>query len=293
MKIQRLCVGLACLSRVLLLATLSQQALAQGFIDLDFEDATIVQVPSSGFNTVDFASAFPGWVGCIAGVPQASAIYDNLLLDSSGIAIIDANDRFGGPIQGSYSLVLQAGYLLWQSPLQNADVSIAQTGVVPPGARSLLFDAELSGAAASFAVSLNGQALPIVAVSAGSGYAEYGADVSAFDGEVATLAFTVFPQQPHFGDNEMVLDAIQFSFQPIPEPSVAPLLALGCLLLFLRDAPSASSVSGALVSVTWDTDSYSAWNSKLFAMRSYRSDISAFCVVPKPRVNLSVPSAIK
>lgn len=96
--------------------------------------------------------------------------------------------------------------------------SIAQTALVPAGTQSFLFKGRGIGPGASLVVSLGGQDLPYIALSNGPNYTLYGADVSAFAAQTATLAFSA--PSPQF-----LIDDIQFSPLAIPEPTF---LALTC-----------------------------------------------------------------
>jgi len=74
-------------------------------------------------------------------------------------------------------------------------------------------------------------------LSNGANYVIYGADISSFAGQNLELEFSA----PRYAfDNNWNIDSIRFSNQPIPEPGVFGLFALGPLLLtnrFLRRKP--------------------------------------------------------
>ena len=207
--------------------------MGQGFVNLDFESAVVVPVSGDPYNRVQFHLAFPGWTGYIGTNVQGLALYNNLFLDSSGIGIIDTNSSpgvLGTVIQGKYTAMLEAGLELGTS--QSANTSLSQTGLVPAGVQSLIFDAE--GSVNSFGVTLNGQTLSLVLLSSSPNYNVYGADIESWTSQTATLAFTVFAQQPHVNNNILYLDNIQFSTSPVPEPSTLGLAALGGLALVWR-----------------------------------------------------------
>jgi hypothetical protein len=65
----------------------------------------------------------------------------------------------------------------------------------------------------------------------GANYTLYGADIHALAGQTAELDFTLLG---NVDINTIFLDSIQFSSQPIPEPGVYGLAALGALLLGWR-----------------------------------------------------------
>ena len=170
----------------------------------------------------------------IGGVQQTAALYDTATLDTSAISIIDDlwSNPFGrpaGPIQGDFTAILIAGLSPTLPGAQPVDVRLAQTGLVPVGTDSLEFKALTywSDPSQSFAVSLGGQTLSLIPLQAGTNYTLYGADIHDWAGQTAELAFTAIAENPHVIDNYLYLDSIQFSTEPIPEPGVFALLALG------------------------------------------------------------------
>jgi hypothetical protein len=80
-------------------------------------------------------------------------------------------------------------------------------------------------------VTLNGQPLSLIPLSSTGNVTEYGADITAWAGQIATMAFTAFPQVPHNSVNTLFLDAVQFSPFSVPEPSPLSLFALGAFLI--------------------------------------------------------------
>ena len=222
---------------LLLRAVLSAQG--QGtFQNLGFESATIV--PVSGGPFVDFTQAFPGWTGYVGGVQQFLTMYDSLAMSTAGFSIIDTNyapvygwGSTGGLIQGRYTAVLMSGVT---GPGQSSDATITQTGLVPVGTESLWFKAQFApfSSSGSFGVTLGGQTLSLVPVASGADYTLYGADVHAFAGQTAEMAFTVFAYPQQFAADYLFLDSIQFSNQPVPEPGVFSLWALGAVLVGWR-----------------------------------------------------------
>jgi hypothetical protein len=141
------------------------------------------------------------------------------------LAILSSN--FVEAIPGNaYTILLQAGIGL-EHP-----ASISQTGLIPPTAESILFQASFPYAA-GWQVSIGGQAIPVTQISTvDASYRVYAGDVSAFAGEVETLEFTAL--EGSGPTVNLYLDAISFSSSPIPEPSVLCLSAFGGLLLAWR-----------------------------------------------------------
>jgi len=226
------------------LLSLAETCFAQGFVNLNFESASLVPVPGDAYNRVQFAQAFPGWTGTVGGVQQTLALSNLLFLDSSGITIINSNFdsslflTYGHPlgvIQGNYTAILQSGNTLAPNP-QPADTTLSQTALVPIGTQSLLFKAyEAFDQNRQFLfVTLGGQTLFLTPLSTGSNYTLYGANVSAWAGQTAELAFTLLAENPHANNELVSLDAIQFSTQSVPEPSTFALAALGALFLGFR-----------------------------------------------------------
>jgi len=198
------------------------RALGQGtFQNLNFEAAQLVPIPSDPFNSVEFGSAFPGWTGYINGQVQATTRPNGIPLGQPGqtpfIAILAPPGWSSW--QGSYSV----GFAAATSSGSFIPVALVQTGLVPSQAQSLQFLAVYAPA-----VYLGGQLLPSVSLGTGPSISTlFGVDVSGFAGQTLELRF-----QPNLGIDYM--DAIQFSNQPIPEPSVFGLLGLGALLLGRR-----------------------------------------------------------
>jgi hypothetical protein len=223
------------------LLSLAESGFPQGFTNLNFESATIVQ---TGGSSVQFNQAFPGWTGTVGGVQQTLALYNDVYLDTAGIAIIDHNwtnsaaynngggyPPISGLIQGNYTAILMSGNTSGANP-QPADTTLSQTSLVPIGIQSLQFKAyEAFDSLGSFAVTLGGQTLSLTTLGTGADYTLYGANVSQWAGQTAQLAFTAFGENPHVDDEYLYLDSIQFSTQSVPEPSAFALAALGALFL--------------------------------------------------------------
>jgi hypothetical protein len=208
-----------CFAVVLIL--LLQNSIGQDFVNLDFEDSIITSSQPS-FQGFNYGTAnVPGWVeyngwsdSNYAG--GASLIYNNQTLDNPDVSIWDTT-YFRPAIEGDYSVYLYGGSAAYALtyPGWPTGASISQTGQIPATAKSISFEGY------GFQVSFNGQLLSFTGGSA---------DISAFAGQTGELVFAV-PWQ-----SQGVLDDIQFSTQPVPEPSFFGLLALGCVLFGLRRA---------------------------------------------------------
>jgi len=192
---------------------------AQGFVNLNFESAVIQTNLGTTFY-VDPSKAIPGWTAYANTSALNTIGYNTISLGGAAVFIEDTNAPSGGgplPIQGKYSVFLQGS-----TPAAAGTASIGQTGTIPISTLSLSFFARLGG---TVLVSLDGQSLPFQAIGTGANYTIYEADVSSYAGQTGQLLFTA-PVQ-----NEALLDNIQFSTTPVPEPSAVALAALGGLLL--------------------------------------------------------------
>lgn len=207
----------------ILLLVICQSGWAQPFTNLNFESVN-ASLTSPG--QILPINVLPGWAFSL--VP----IYDGISFGGAMISLQDSNTTGGSvgfsvlPLQGNYSVLLQGSTLAAATT-----ASIGQTGTIPNTAQSLTFFAEMGG---TVQVSFSGQALSFVAISNTLNYTVYGADISPFAGQTGQLLFTV-PVQ-----NSALLDNIQFSSVPIPEPSVVALGVLGACVLgfhFRRNRP--------------------------------------------------------
>jgi len=203
----------------------------QSFTNLDFEAANVpILAPGEPGGFVPVADATPGWRVFLEGVESPAVFYNDPILSSSAVMLSGPNFVFlGSPIpaiEGRFSVYLNAGGSTILHP-----ATISQTGLVPSGSMSI--QARIFATSPDFIVSLNGTPIAMYPLSVSSGYTTYGGDISAFSGQMATLAFTAPPTaaNPFF---RIGLDAISFSPMPVPEPSVIALAAIGALLLGLR-----------------------------------------------------------
>jgi len=184
-------------------------AVGQGtFQNLDFEAARVVFLQDADIATTN---ALPGWaafsgpteLSVIAYNPNGATFEPVALYGSNALTVIG----------GSFSVDLIGGG------------SVRQTGVVPADAQLLLFKERRFGVSALL-VSLNGQDLSYAARSTGTNYTLYGADISAFAGQTATLRFFVSSLQ-----GSCVIDDIEFA---VPEPSALALIGIGGCVAALR-----------------------------------------------------------
>ena len=223
---------------LLTMALAGPSADAQAFRNLNFEAANpIVIVGDSDYPyAVTAASALPFWTVYLGSVQQTE-VQQNAF--NTGEAVVDifgpnypaANlaTIFPGTIDGRFSVLLQQGGNPDQSgELVNA--SIAQTGLVPTGSRSLQFKA-WTFPFTQFSVTFDGNSLIPVVLGSSAGYLLYGVDISSYAGEVGTLEFSAL-QSP--GASWLGLDDITFSTQVVPEPTPMILTGIAGLLFAIR-----------------------------------------------------------
>jgi hypothetical protein len=210
---------------VILLLFLWQTGFSQGFVNLNFESAQIIPIPDGDFGpeTIATSNAVPGWTVYYGfsgtSQQQTEMTYNDFALGSTFVTLFATN---GQQIAGNFSVYLQGGST---APA----ASISQTGLVPVGSQSLLFDAQ-PGVPSLLTVSLGGQNISFNAISNGPNYTLYGGDISAFAGQTEQLMFSALEEN----GNDWNIDNIQFSTSPVPEPSELALGALGALLLGFR-----------------------------------------------------------
>lgn len=175
------------------------------FQNLDFESAHNLNLSGPG-GSVAVTNALPGW-SAFSGTNQLSAIYYNDFAIVHPVALYGSNSMV---ISGLFTVFLYNGG------------SIRQTGLVPGDAESLFFKRR-GNRPTLLEISLGGQSLSCTAIFSGPDYTLFGADVSAFAGQTASL--TILSPGLDF------IDDFEFSPQIIPEPSLVSLLSLGGLLL--------------------------------------------------------------
>jgi hypothetical protein len=206
------------------LFSFTQLALAQSFVNLDFNSAYIPFGTPSG-STVAASDAIPGWTGYLGVNQQTSVLYDTLALGSAEIAILDSNSQVPGIPGNSYTVVLQAGY--GGTGVGNLSASIAQTASIPSTAKTILFEASLPYSA-GWQVTIAGQNIPVTEISSiNSGLGVYAGNVSAYAGQLDTLEFTALSGTG--STVNLFLDSISFSNSAIPEPSEFALFTAGAL----------------------------------------------------------------
>lgn len=195
---------------------------AQGFVNLNFENATFT--PGRFGGTVSATNAIPGWTPYYAGGAANFINSNGVSLGGAMISLEDTNNRQYPQVQGKYFLLLQAGF-----SGDSSSVSVGQTGQIPLTAQSLVFWGYVSP---SVQISFNGNPLTVANIGAGPNiYSIYQADISPYAGQIGELLFT----SPYTSVATVaILDNIQFSTTPVPEPGTLALVGLGAVGLGWR-----------------------------------------------------------
>ena len=197
----------------------------QAFQNLDFEDSSIVtSIPfGNGFNggTADV----PGWTsynayGDVNYSGGMTLIYDDRTLDEPTVALWDSS--LTTPLQGQYSIFMYGGSGF--AGVSHTNAAIGQTGQIPVTAKSITY---LAQGLETLEVSFKGQMLSVSPIATTPNYTVYGADISAYAGQTGELLFNIDASVGGTG----LLDDIQFSASPVPEPDWLGFFVLGGLLL--------------------------------------------------------------
>ena len=152
---------------------------------------------------------------------SGSIAYNTVGIGGAAITLHDSMSTHFQPLQGNYSILLQGSQA--NTPTSSA---IGQTGQIPVDSLSVRYWAYPGS---NLQLTFGGQLIPVTILSSTASYNVFGGNVSAFAGQTAELRFTALAHTAGLIDN------IQFSNQPIPEPSVFCLIGLGALL-FCRQA---------------------------------------------------------
>jgi hypothetical protein len=197
-----------------------QRSHSQGFVNLNFERATVVFAGDS-FH-IYASNAIPGWTAYLGGNPQTIIGYDTVSLGGAAVFLQDTTNNVGGlaPLQGLYSVLLEGS-----TASTPTTAALGQTGQIPESARSLTFLLSLNS---SLQVTFDAQNIPLVQLGSAPNYDIMGGDISSFAGQTGQLLFAA-PPSTGYG----LFDDIQFSSASIPEPETLALFSCGALLLGL------------------------------------------------------------
>jgi len=132
MKIEPTMTNIRSIHLAIALLAVAVEGFSQGFVNLDFEDATFVSDPSSPYfpNAVYASNAIPGWLPYVAGNPVSLVYSNDISLGGGAISIIGANYWSPPQIQGQYYILL-AGV---NYPGNETTASIGQTAQIPNNA---------------------------------------------------------------------------------------------------------------------------------------------------------------
>jgi hypothetical protein len=194
------------------------------FFNLNFEFS---RTPNSGVpnDSVPITNALPGWSGFIAGSRVSTVLYDDYPLGSPAISLEDSHGNFGA-IDGNYSAIV-----FGETGATGAvSGTISQTGIIPAPTLSLLVKMRIGDTTLPPVVTLGGQSLNMIPLQTLPAYTLYGASISSFAGQVATLSFSA-PIPSGAAPSWVVLDDIAFSTIAVPEPSTLGLAMAGSVLL--------------------------------------------------------------
>jgi hypothetical protein len=222
---------------------LVRAAFGQGFVNLDFEQATIAPTPVGQYGAApaDPALTFPGWTMGRGGTFAPNyTLYNNLTLGSVAQVLIGPSypNAIGyTPLQGSYSALLQFG-----PSLALGTPALIQSGLVPAGTRSINF--LVSATQNDARVTLDGVDIPLIDI----GGDRLAGDVTAFAGQQAQLMFST----TSYSGNWLYFDDVTFSPVAVPEPStfgLSVLVVVTVLLVRRRRSNPRSAVDGGIASL--------------------------------------------
>lgn len=199
-------------------------ASGQGFVNLGFENTRLTRFLVNPYQPDFYATnaTLPGWnwsphTTFGFGDPNTTVAFNDLALSSAGVFLEGTN--FFAPysaIQGNYSIFLEGA-----SYNGGGGSTIGQTGQIPADAKSITYWG------GNFQVSFDGQPLFFTDISNALSYAVWTADISAYAGQTGELLFTCAEH------NAGMLDNIQFSSLPVPEPSTLSIFGT-CILFICR-----------------------------------------------------------
>lgn len=230
-----------CSCSVVILFSLARTVSAQGFLNLNFEQATVTPAspgytPSDAVDPISAASALPYWTVTEDSTVCTAVWGSPVALDETSVALVYGSNS---PIQGNYSVQLTA-YADAPAGLYRSS-SISQTGTIPLDAQSIQFllssPSQAGSVPANPIVTLDGTPISLSVISQSDGVTLMGGNISAFAGDTETLAFLcqastggTFPAN----ENYFNLDDIQFSTTPVPEPTTLALSVIGGLFFTWR-----------------------------------------------------------
>ena len=208
---------------ILSLSTLA--GLCQSFQNLDFEMAVITS-PNTPSSSVPIANALANWQGVLDGSSLGAVYYQSRSLDWAALGLWNQPALFG-----NYSAFLQesAGF-------GSLIVELAQTGLVPPDAKSIHFytsrdpfvlspNSLLRPEDYDFSFKVNGQKVPVSPITVDPIAILWAGDVSKFAGTVVEIRWSILrtaaarrPPGVNIVSATVLLDNISFSPEPVLNP---------------------------------------------------------------------------
>jgi len=183
----------------------------------------------TSYNT-SVTDAIPGWNAYISGVLQTTIWCNDVPLSAPEVCLINTNSQyFSGSISGKYYLEIWGEFNPSGGQIHTNSAAIGQTGKIPLIAKTISFWGNIGGLVATF----DGLPLSFFQTGGTANYNIYSADISAYAGQTGQLLFT----DPYYSNDSggpAIMDNIQFSTSPVPEPSIFALSTLGGLLLAWR-----------------------------------------------------------
>ncbi len=205
-----------------LLAAFAFPCWAAPFVNLDFEQATIVP-HDPDFGLLDWELAVPGW-GHNTGSATEFVYYGSPHLGYDQLYLLTDSELGAGPLslEGRFSLLVQGGLTE-----EFGSAFITQTGDIPGGASSIRLLANWNPFEPK--VFLDGAQIPLHGTLLPGYQVLYVGDVTARAGTTAELKI-------EYGIGEGgIVDSILFSTIPVPEPSAIMLAATAfCGVVFWR-----------------------------------------------------------
>lgn len=202
--------------------------------NFDFEQARVPIVTENIFGEDQkVMDALPGWRAYLGGQLQEKVMHNNITLGSAGIALFGPVSFSASVLEGSFSVVLQAGADPFDLS-RGLPATIAQTITIPTAAKSIFFATTESIPFVEMHdrlnVSFDGMPASLFLAERGAGISSYAVDLRDYSGRSGNLLFTALPQTSRTL-NSVVLDALEFSPQVVPEPGTATMFFGGLVLL--------------------------------------------------------------
>jgi hypothetical protein len=199
----------------------SSVACAQSFVNLNFDSPNPRAILGLGSNSgiLSVKDAIPGWSLEIGSATANSVLFNITDLTDAGATLYSFSPV--SPTLGRYTLSLSSGV----DGAQLASVGISQTGTIPLGSQTLLFDTSVASGDPNFHVSINNQQLSLTPVQSPTGAYNYAASIGQFSGRTGTLLFSFDPGS--FPYDGALLDNISFSSTALLAPEPSPWILSG------------------------------------------------------------------